>query len=252
MPGIQPIYLIDRIEPELNNPVGMKKVQRWEREHVTASEPALLVGPKLHEKLGLKMVPAGGWFIYPDGAMRANQGSMSELRGVPHDLEHKWMVIAEYRCVALHLSQGRFARLKQELMQRVKSAEKSGGGGEPDAEEIAQLKQIGAEVKALHSRFQKAKRMVRKYHKEDLEAKQLEDLADENMEYVANARAAIEDIKVPGDLDYQPDEEEREEFGKRDPSKMFEGFDPNFDLDDPRLFSDKRGSQLNYEIDPRC
>jgi hypothetical protein len=191
--------------PELTNAAGMREVIKWERLHVAKDRPPLLVSREEHNKQQLELCRPG-WFVYFDGAMRSNSGSLSELEEPPTDKYLKWKRISEYRCILLNRANAAAAQLKHELLQQAINAERKGHGGEPDSDEIDRLRQMAERAKKLNESFRKALHFKEKFQPK--QKRRLDKLKDENYRFAYKARGAIEKIKLPTDTDRDPEPEE--------------------------------------------
>jgi hypothetical protein len=213
------------VEPELDNPAGMADVSKWDRQHITRKHPRLLVGAQEHKRLNLEYCPAG-WFLFYDGARRSNQGSMSERIAPPTDQHYKWLLIAEYRNVAVNRLLAEASQLKHQLMLQTKEAQRKQNGDLPGEDDLEHLDQLVAAVKQGQRSLRKATKRAKELEPKDFRrSKDLEELDRENFEGAESVLERLEGIKIADDFVTDDDEE------KAGPREIdLEGMFPSNDL----------------------
>jgi hypothetical protein len=193
--------------------VVLRRFEKFDKLHSQESEPALASihkpqagGPCLYDHLALKHVPRG-WLVYPDGAMRSDEGSLSELSSPPEDKVALWGRIAEFWTIRHHYVTEHYQQLYLRLKQQTEWALNPPSGMQfppepPSAEERAELRRVKEIVKTVERRLKSALRSVRRYKPKGPTKQQIV----ENETRVL-AEQALEEIQelAPRNVRYLPD-----------------------------------------------
>jgi hypothetical protein len=181
----------------------------FEERH-TAKGPPILAssgkfqwgGASIYDQLNLQYV-ARGWFLYPDGATRSNEGSKSDLSEPPVDAFHKWCLIHEYHRLAHYEVTQRYNALYEELKERLKWAVQRHDGTEPTKDELRELEGLKRGSGLAHLKIKNAARMIRRYRPKGLSVKQRAD--NEAVRYEQRAARRLEELAPKNPSLYMPD-----------------------------------------------
>jgi hypothetical protein len=191
-----------------------RRFRKFEKLHSQKGEPVIASatkpqagGQSLYDELGLSHIPRN-WVAYCDGALRSNEGSMSDLVEPPGELYALWCRISEYRQIKAHYAKEHHAALYLRLKQQVSLLMSPPTG--PDQfhadvteDDIAELKQAKEFADLLRKKFKSAQRMVNKYRDKTPSPSKV--VQRETMRLAERALQQIEELAPKGPVRYLPD-----------------------------------------------
>jgi hypothetical protein len=191
----------------LGQAVAERAFRRFEREHTKKGDGILIStvipqwgGQSEYDALGISHVPRGA-VVYPDGAMRSDEGSKSDLYEPPQGKYAKWCRICEYWQVVQHRCRQHYQQQWRELEQQAKHALERAGtstqGGEPSDEEIEDLAKLKAHLDGLERKVRNAYGVMNKYRPK-AEADQREVVRKESVRYAERALQRLDKLKPRG------------------------------------------------------
>jgi hypothetical protein len=191
-----------------------RRFRKFEKRHTEKGEPVIASatkpqdgGQSLYDELGLSHIPRN-FLAYPDGALRSNEGTASDLYEPPGDLYALWCLISEYRQIKAHYAKEHHAALYLRLKQQVGLVMSPPVGADQfhadvTEEDIAELREAKAIADRLRRKLKSAQRMVNKYR--DKTPKPSDVVRRETTRLAERALQQIEELAPKGPVRYLPD-----------------------------------------------